>query len=61
MLSMRVMRCRRCAERMWDDDDGNVYCGTCGWEAGTLVDESTTQLNAFDNYPEYSKNLRGIY
>jgi uncharacterized Zn finger protein (UPF0148 family) len=58
---MKVIRCKRCNERMWDDDDGTVYCGTCGWEVGTVVDEPTGQFLVFDNYPEYAKNTQGIF
>lgn len=63
---MRVLVCKRCQERMWDDGDGSIFCGSCGWEAGTLVDddplpEVTGQHKVFDNYPEYVKNLHGIF
>lgn len=70
---MRVMSCRRCQERMWEDEDGSVFCGSCGWEVGTALDEvpdlvpivptePSGQLKVFDNYPEYVKNLQyGIY
>lgn len=69
---MRVIVCKRCSHRMWDDEDGGVFCGTCGWEVGTALDdvpdlepihrtEPSSQHKVFDNYPEYVKNLGGIY
>lgn len=36
---MRLIRCKVCDTRMWDDDDGVLYCPNCGWQAGTPVDE----------------------
>jgi hypothetical protein len=42
---------------MWEDGDGSIFCGSCGWEVGTVIDN----YPEFDNYPEYAKNLRGIF
>lgn len=30
--------CKRCGVRMWDDDDGTIYCPNCGWSPGEKVD-----------------------
>lgn len=69
---MRAMSCKKCHERMWEDSDGAIYCGSCGWGVGdSLADvpdlvplhptEPSGQIKTFDNYPEYAKNLHGIY
>lgn len=51
--------CKRCGTRMWDDDDGTIYCPNCGWEPNTPVDTDevddityTLELEGTDGEPE---------
>ena len=30
--------CKQCSTRMWDDEDGVLYCPNCGWEPGHPVE-----------------------
>lgn len=36
---MRTIKCKRCETRMYEDEDGLVYCPNCGWEVGTPVED----------------------
>lgn len=46
-----MIRCKRCTSRLWDDDDGSLYCANCGWEVGSDVDDDDKVAEAKAVHP----------
>lgn len=48
---MRTIKCKRCDTRMWEDEDGAIYCPNCGWEIGTPVDDERYEMPEDAEWP----------